>query len=176
MPIFQFTGLSGAGKTTLAKRVTEIFDEKKIQVEIIDGDVYRKTICKDLGFSKEDRMENIRRLGFVAHQFSIQNKTVIISAINPYEASRNELALKFGAKTIYIKCDIDILTQRDTKGLYKRALLPDSHPDKLLHFTGINDLYEEPLAADLIIDTNLETIDESAEKIYNFIIALIKKS
>lgn len=176
MPIFQFTGLSGAGKTTLAKRVAELFAIKQIPIEIIDGDVYRKTICKDLGFSKEDRMENIRRLGGVAHQFSLQNKLVIISAISPYEKARKELTINFGAKTIYIKCDIDILTQRDTKGLYKRALLPESHPDKLFHFTGINDIYEEPSNPHLVIETNLETIEASSEKIYNFIIDSIQKT
>lgn len=175
MSIFQFTGLSGAGKTTLANATAKLFTTEGIHVEIIDGDIYRKTICKDLGFSKEDRLENIRRLGIVANQYRLQNKVVIISAINPYELVRKELTLNFGAKTIYIKCDIGILTQRDTKGLYKRALLPDSHPDKLFHFTGINDLYEEPSAADLIIDTNLETIEESAEKIYKFMLKSIEK-
>ncbi|MCX6205017.1 MAG: adenylyl-sulfate kinase [Bacteroidetes bacterium] len=176
MPIFQFTGLSGAGKTTLANATAQLFADKGIPIEIIDGDVYRKTICKDLGFSKEDRMENIRRLGLAAHPFSIQNKIVIISAINPYEEVRKELAVHFGAKTIYIKCGIDILTQRDTKGLYRRALLPDGHPDKLLHFTGINDRYEEPSNPDLVIETNLETIQASSEKIYNFILPSIEKS
>lgn len=173
MPIFQFTGLSGAGKTTLANTVAGLLRQKNIDIEIIDGDVYRKTICKDLGFSEEDRKENIRRLGAVAHTFSLQNKIAIISAINPFEVVRKELTQKYSAKTIYVKCNINILTQRDTKGLYKRALLPEGHPDKLLRFTGINDVYEEPVMPDLIIHTDTESVEESALKIYAFILQSI---
>jgi adenylylsulfate kinase len=92
MPIIQLTGLSGAGKTTLATKVVEQLKAKGIEAILIDGDVYRKTICKDLGFSKEDRLENIKRLGLVADEFSSLGKTVIIAAINPYEAARQELS------------------------------------------------------------------------------------
>ena len=170
MPIFQFTGLSGAGKTTLALKVAELCTQQNIPIEVIDGDVYRKTICKDLGFSKEDRQENIRRLGAAAHAFSLQNKIVIIAAINPFENIRQELQKQYGALTIWIQCNIETLTQRDTKGLYKRAMLPDGHPDKVLHFTGISDLYEEPLEPAMIIHSDHEPVEISARKMYTFII------
>lgn len=174
MSIFQFTGLSGAGKTTLALRVAELLKQNNTAIEIIDGDVYRKTICKDLGFSKEDRQENIRRLGAAAHSFSRQNIIVLIAAINPFEDVRQELQTQYGAKTIWIQCSLDTLTQRDTKGLYKRALLPDAHPDKLFHFTGISDLYEEPINPGIIIQTDKEPIEASAHKIYTYITQNIK--
>jgi len=168
--LLQLTGLSGAGKTTLAQRVKQLLEDNSLKVEIIDGDEYRKTICKDLSFSKEDRHENIRRLGIIAYTFAATGNIAIIAAINPFEMARNELKEKYAAKTAWIKCDLDILSKRDTKGLYKRALLPDDHPDKIFNLTGVNDLYEVPLSADLIIDTGNETAERSADKLYQFIL------
>jgi adenylylsulfate kinase len=170
--IIQFTGLSGAGKTTLASKVKLLLQQKRLDVEIIDGDVYRNTLCKDLGFSKEDRCENIRRLGKVAHEFSAAGAIAIIAAINPFEAVRNELLEKYGAKTVWIKCAVDVLTQRDTKGLYKRAALPDGHPEKIHNLTSVNDVYEAPALPHLVIDTAAETPDVSAEKLFRFITAI----
>ena len=169
MPIFQLTGLSGAGKTTLASRVVDSLLASGIDAALIDGDVYRKTICKDLGFSKIDRLENIRRLGLVAHEFSLNGKTVIISAISPYEEARIELSKKYGAKTVWINCDLAILQQRDTKGLYKKAALPDGHPDKLQFLTGVSDIYENPTNADLVIDTGKLSLEDSVAILLNFI-------
>jgi adenylylsulfate kinase len=168
--ILQFTGLSGAGKTTLAQKVKALLQQQQLPVEIIDGDVYRNTLCKDLGFSMADRCENIRRLGKLAHKFSGNNCIAIIAAINPYEAIRNELAEKYEAKTVWIKCSIDVLTQRDTKGLYKRAALPDGHPEKLHNLTGVNDVYEAPALPHLVIDTAAEDAAASTEKLYRFIV------
>jgi adenylylsulfate kinase len=168
--VLQFTGLSGAGKTTLAQKVKLLLGQQQLSVEIIDGDVYRNTLCKDLGFSMADRCENIRRLGKLAQEFSTAGSISIIAAINPFEAIRNELAEKYGAKTVWIKCAVDVLTQRDTKGLYKRAALPDGHPEKLHNLTGVNDVYEAPALPHLIIDTAGETPDVSAEKLYRFIL------
>jgi adenylylsulfate kinase len=167
--VIQLTGLSGAGKTTLAGKVKLLLEQRQLKAEIIDGDVYRNTICKDLGFSKEDRCENIRRLGKVAHQFSASNCIAIIAAINPYETVRRELEENYAAKTIWVKCAVDVLTQRDTKGLYKRAALPDKHPDKIHNLTGINDVYEAPALPHLVIDTAGETPDVSAAKMFRFI-------
>ena len=174
MLLIQMTGLSGAGKTTVAERAKQMLDEKQVKVEIIDGDVYRKTICKDLGFSREDRTENIRRLGKVAHSFLENGTIAIISAINPFEPIRNELKEKYGAKTVWIKCDISILSERDPKGLYKKALLPDDHPDKIFNLTGVNDVYDEPVSPDLIIDTGGETEEKSAERLYQFIMQHVR--
>lgn len=167
--ILQFTGLSGAGKTSIAQAVKEKLTAKGLLAEVVDGDQYRLTICKGLGFSKEDRCENIRRLGLVAESFRRQNHIVIISAINPYDEVRRELKENYGAKTVWVNCDVDVLINRDTKGLYKRALLPDGHPDKLNNLTGINDTYEAPADADLVLYTSRETLEESAEKLFQFI-------
>lgn len=169
MLMIQLTGLSGAGKTTLAEKVKQLLEAKELKTEIIDGDIYRKTICKDLGFSKEDRCENIRRLGKAAHSFAGMRDIVIIAAINPFEQIRKELKEKYSAKTVWIKCDMPVLLTRDTKGLYKRAALPDDHPEKIFNLTGVNDVYEEPLSADLAIDTGNETIEQSSQKLYDFI-------
>jgi adenylylsulfate kinase len=172
--LIQLTGLSGAGKTTLSQAVKVLLEKQSLLTEIIDGDVYRKTICSDLGFSKEDRCENIRRLGAIAGSFSKKNIIAIIAAINPFESARNELKEKYAAKTIWIKCDVNILYDRDTKGLYKRTLLPDGHPDKLSNLTGVNDIYEAPVSPDLIIDTGTGTMQSCATALYDFITAQLR--
>src|ERR1700761_2596598 len=124
--IIQLCGLSGAGKTTLASKTSALLIENGFASEIIDGDEYRKELCADLGFSRDDRKQNIRRLAFVAGKLSKHNVICIICAINPYEDVRNEIKTKYErVKTVFINCNIDTLTKRDTKGLYKRAFLPD---------------------------------------------------
>ncbi len=170
MPLIQLTGLSGAGKSTLSDAVALQLKQEGWLVEIIDGDVYRKTLCRDLGFSHADRMENIRRLGAVAHSFSIENKIAILSAINPFEQTRNELETNYGAKTVWINCDLHTLSGRDTKGLYARAALPDHHPEKIFNLTGVNDVYEKPLHPHLEIDTAALTVDEATKVLHDFII------
>jgi adenylylsulfate kinase len=173
MQIIQLTGLSGCGKTTISNAVKLLFATKTINIEILDGDQYRQTLCKDLGFSKADRLENIRRLGNLAHSLADRYPMVIIAAINPYEEARSELKLKYDAKTVWINCELDSLILRDTKGLYKRALLPDSAPDKIFNLTGVNDLYEAPLNYDLKLNTHLESVNESVERFYQFADSLI---
>ncbi len=168
--ILQFTGLSGAGKTSIAEKLKQLLESKGVDAEVIDGDKYRQTICKGLGFSKEDRCENIRRLGKVAHTISEQGVIAIISAINPYEEVRKELRKLYDAKTIWINCEMDVLMARDTKGLYKRALLPDGHPDKIYNLTGVNDAYEIPVDSDLVINTAQESLEESVKKVFQFVL------
>jgi len=170
MLIIQLTGLSGSGKTTLSQKVKHLLERQNLKVEIIDGDEYRKTLCKDLGFSKADRCENIRRLGYLAYEFSRSKDVIIIAAINPYEEIRQELKKQYCAKTVWINCPVDDLIKRDTKGFYKRALLPEEHPDKLYNFTGINDDYDLPADYDLAVHTHLETVGQSVEKICEFIL------
>lgn len=169
MLIIQLTGLSGAGKTTLSQYVKQKLAEVNFSVEIIDGDTYRKTLCADLGFSRADRCENIRRLGQAAITFSGSRDVVIIAAINPFEEVRNELKEKYGAEVIWINCAIAILIERDTKGLYKRALLPEDHPDKLNNLTGVNDDYDLPVACDLVINTHQQTTAQSGDILFDFI-------
>jgi adenylylsulfate kinase len=170
MPLFQMTGLSGAGKSSIANLLKNRLLSMNLKVEIIDGDEFRKSLCADLGFSKEDRIENIKRLGFVANLLSRNEIITIIAAINPYNVARNDLKERYGAKLIYVKCDVETLRKRDTKGLYERAFLPENHPDKIHNLTGVNDTFEEPENPDLVIDTSQETLEESLEKVLNFII------
>ena len=175
MLLIQFTGLSGAGKTTIAKLAKEKLAAKNISIEVIDGDDYRKTICKGLGFSYEDRVENLHRLGFVAKLLLKHNVISIISAINPFESVRKELSNHSPlVKTVWINCNLETLIQRDPKGLYKRALLPNNHSDKLFQFTGISDTFETPINPDLTLNTDNESAEESAERLVDFILELIK--
>lgn len=173
--ILQFTGLSGAGKTSIAQALKTKLESQGLRTEVVDGDQYRQTVCKGLGFSKEDRCENIRRLGLVAESFRRQNCIAIISAINPYDIVRQELKESYGAKTVWVNCEVDVLIDRDTKGLYKRALLPEGHPDKINNLTGINDTYEAPQDADLVIYTSRETLEESTEKVFAFICSNLQR-
>ena len=174
--ILLFCGLSGAGKTTLAESVRKKLADAEISIELIDADQYRQRLFKDLLYSKEDRFENIRRLGFIADKFSSHNIITIISAINPYDEIRKELAAAYkNVRIVHIDCEVDELIKRDTKGLYKRALLPEGHPDKLSNLTGINDPFERPASPDLHIDTHVLSIEESTEKIYAFIVKNIIK-
>jgi adenylylsulfate kinase len=173
MLIIQLTGLSGAGKTTLSQYVKQKLGKANLSVEIIDGDTYRKALCADLGFSKADRCENIRRLGLAAYAFAGSRDAVIIAAINPFEEVRLELKEKYGVKTVWINCNLDVLIERDTKGLYKRALLPENHPDKLNNLTGINDDYDLPLTSDLIINTHTQISEQSGDILCDFILQQI---
>jgi len=166
----QMSGMSGAGKTTLAHNVADRLRGNGYLVEVIDGDEYRAGICSDLGFSKKDRDANIHRLGFVSKVLCRNNVVSIIAAINPYSETRDKLtSFVHGIKTVYVKCDLETLKKRDTKGLYHRALLPDGDPNKVHNFTGISDPFEPPESPDLLIETNVELLDESVKKLENFI-------
>ena len=174
MLFIQLTGLSGSGKTTIANGVKKLLESNGFRVEVIDGDVYRKKLCPDLGFSKEDRHENIRRLGFVSNKFAVNGIISILAAINPYEEVRKELSL-FGphVKTVWIDCELDLLFKRDTKQLYQKAMLPDGHPDKINNLTGVNDPYEPPGNPCLIINTGIETEETSIKILFDYIIRMI---
>lgn len=167
--LIQMTGLSGSGKTTLSKMLKTALEKDDYQVALVDGDTYRATLCKDLGFSRADRIENIRRLGAVAAELSKQNDVVIVAAINPYEEGRN-LLLKYNSQLVYIKCDLLTLIERDPKGLYKRALLPEEHPDRLHQFTGVSDTFELPQNPALIIDTADTSPEECIAQLKVFVL------
>ena len=156
----QMTGLSGAGKTTLATAVEKRLRKDGFKVEIIDGDEYRTGLCSDLGFSKEDRNTNIRRLGFVGRVLARNGVIAIVAAINPYEEVRREIE----GKIVYVKCGLDTVIRRDTKGLYAKALTGE-----IKNFTGISDPFEEPQYPDIIIETDTEDRKCSANKLYEFI-------
>lgn len=175
MLLIQLTGLSGSGKTTIANGVKRLLQQKNYKVEVIDGDIYRKRLCPDLGFSKEDRNENIRRLGFVANLLAANGIITILAAINPYEDIRRELK-QYGphVSTVWIDCEIETLIKRDTKQLYKKAMLPDDHPEKIRNLSGINDPYEVPQEADFIIHTHLESEGKSVDALFNFILRKVQ--
>lgn len=170
MILIQFTGLSGSGKTTLAENVRSLLLQNGYKVAVVDGDVYRKTICKDLGFSKEDRCENVRRIFNVGRDFVDAKTIVLMSVINPYENLRNEIRAYHFVRTVFLDCSLHNLIQRDPKGLYKKAMLPDHDPNKIKNFTGISDVFETPANTDLILKTDSETISFSTNKLYHFII------
>ncbi|SES01293.1 adenylyl-sulfate kinase [Pedobacter rhizosphaerae] len=170
--IIQFTGLSGAGKSTIAQEFERL--SKDLRVKIIDGDVYRQSLCKDLGFSKADRIENIKRLGQYAKSIENDFDVIIIAAINPFNESRDYLKASYHAALIYITCQINVLVLRDTKGLYKRALLPDEDPDKLHNLTGVNDIFEEPESADLIINTTAQSLSNSVKQLTHFVYSVLE--
>ncbi len=167
----QMTGMSGAGKSTMTFLAQTRLREMGYNVEVIDGDEYREGLCKDLGFSKEDRNTNIRRLSFVGKVLSRNNVVCIMSAINPYDNIRREVKEDNPlSKIVYVKCEIDTLIDRDPKGLYKRALLPKTDPNHIPNFTGISDPFQEPKNADLVINTEKQTVDQSVEKLVDFIL------
>ncbi|WP_293785942.1 adenylyl-sulfate kinase [uncultured Pedobacter sp.] len=175
MLLIQFTGLSGAGKTTLAQMVKHRLNTLGYSIMVIDGDTYRKTLNHDLGFSKADRLENIRRLGYVGYEFVQQGTIALIAAINPHESGRQKLRELYNAKTIWIDCPIPQLILRDTKGLYHKALLPDGHRDKLYHLTGINDVFEDPLVVDLYLNTQQLTEEDACGRLTGFILSQIEQ-
>ena len=167
----QMTGMSGAGKSTMGFKAVNRLREMGHSVEIIDGDEYREGLCKDLGFSKEDRNTNIRRLSFVGKVLSRNNVICIMSAINPYDNIRKEVTQQNSlAKTVYVKCDVEKLIERDPKGLYAKALLPKGDPNRINNFTGISDPFEEPKNPDLVINTMNQAVDESVDNLVNFIL------
>jgi adenylyl-sulfate kinase len=156
-----FTGLSGAGKSTLANALAEILRVHGRKVEVLDGDEVRKNLSKGLGYSKEDRDTNIRRIGYVADLLSRNGVVAITAAISPYRMIREEIRQKSGDFVeVYVKCPLEVLIKRDVKGLYRKALAGE-----IKEFTGISDPYEEPLNPEVIVETHRETPTECAGKI-----------
>jgi adenylyl-sulfate kinase len=157
-----FTGLSGAGKSTLSEIVTQRLREAGRKVELLDGDVVRTHLSQGLGFSKEDRDTNVRRIGFVCELLSRNGVIAIVAAISPYREVREELRTRIADfLEIYVECPIDALAQRDVKGLYKKALAGE-----ISQFTGISDPYEPPLSPHLSIRSDREEIAESVDRIW----------
>jgi len=156
-----FTGLSGAGKTTLARGVEAVLRERGLKVEVLDGDIVRQNLSKGLGFSKEDRDTNILRIGFVCKLLSRNGVAAIGSAISPYREIRDLIRGDIGNFVeVYVKCPLDVLIERDVKGLYKKAL-----SGEIKNFTGVSDPYEEPLNPEVIVDSSSESPEESIERI-----------
>lgn len=156
-----FTGLSGAGKTTISKAVEQELRSQGYLVEVLDGDIVRQNLTKGLGFSKEDRDENIRRIGFVAHLLTRNGVIVLVSAISPYQEIRQEVKAKIGDFIeVFVNAPLEVCEKRDIKGLYKKA-----RSGEIKHFTGIDDPYEAPSAPDVECCTDIETEAESVAKV-----------
>jgi adenylylsulfate kinase len=160
-----FTGLSGAGKSTISQVVASELRAHGHLVEILDGDIVRENLTKGLGFSKADRDENIRRIGFVAHLLTRNHVIVLVSAISPYREIRDEVQQRIGNFVeVYVNASLEVCEKRDVKGLYQKA-----RAGLIKNFTGIDDPYEPPLNPIVECRTDLETIEESASKVLRVI-------
>ena len=163
--VIWLTGLSSAGKTTLGKDLLERLRAQGKNVEMLDGDVIRQQICKYLGFSRADRDENVRRIAFVADLLARNGIIVIVSAISPYRAARDEVRHRTPKFIeVYVNAPLEVCELRDVKGLYKKA-----RAGEIREFTGIDDAYEPPLQPEVECRTDLESVEESIEKILNWI-------
>lgn len=162
-----FTGLSGAGKTTLANIVSEHLGMRDLRVEMLDGDVVRAHLSKGLGFSREDRDTNILRIGFVCSLLARNGVIAIASAISPYHATRDQVRAMMGEGSfveVFVATPLDTCIQRDVKGLYAQALA-----GSIKEFTGISDPYEPPMSPEIVVDTVGCTPDESAASILRWL-------
>ena len=157
-----FTGLSGAGKTTISKLIESELRQRRQRLEILDGDVIRENLSKGLGFSKEDRDTNIRRIAFVADLLSRNGVIAITAAISPYRELRDEARELMGDRfvEIHVKASVTECARRDVKGLYEKAFAGE-----IKEFTGVSDPYEEPLDPELVLDTEAEDPVESAARV-----------
>ncbi|ACO03782.1 MAG TPA: adenylyl-sulfate kinase [Persephonella sp.] len=165
--ILWFTGLSGSGKSTLAHAVEEKLFEMGVHTYVLDGDNVRRGINKDLGFSEEDRKENIRRIGEISKLFVDAGIIVLSAFISPYRRDREfvrNLVEKDEFIEIYVKCPLEVCETRDVKGLYKKA-----REGLIKNFTGIDDPYEEPENPEIVVETDKEPLEESVEKIIGYL-------
>jgi adenylylsulfate kinase len=154
--------MSGAGKSTISDVLMARFRAAQAKVELLDGDIVRTNLSQGLGFSREDRDTNIRRIGFVSELLTRNGVIVVVAAISPYRETREEVKRRIGSFVeVFLDCPIEVLASRDVKGLYKRALAGE-----VGNFTGISDPYEPPLEPDVVVRSDRETVDESVGKIW----------
>lgn len=160
-----FTGLSGSGKSTVSEAVVPLLRIHGHRVELLDGDVVRTNLSQGLGFTKEDRDTNVRRIGFVCELLSRNGVIAVVAAISPYRNARNEVKRRVESFVeVHVECSIDVLAERDVKGLYKRALAGE-----IPHFTGVSDPYEPPENADLTIRSDREKVEDSVERVMSLL-------
>lgn len=162
-----FTGLSGAGKSTITSGVVKALQERGCDLEVMDGDEVRQNLTKGLGFSKADRDENIRRIGYVASLLTRHGVIVLVPVISPYREIRDEMRQKIGDFVeVFVNAPLAVCEQRDVKGLYKKA-----RAGEIKQFTGIDDPYEPPLNPEVECRTDLETLAESVQKVLDCLTA-----
>ena len=160
-----FTGLPCSGKTTIADKLTPILRDRGKNVERLDGDIVRKGLTRDLGFSKEDRDMNIERVTFVAKLLTRNNVIVLATFVSPYIDRRQKTREEIGNYIeVYVKASVEECIKRDVKGMYKKALAGE-----IKNFTGVDDPYEAPQTPEIIVDTDIETIEESVNKVQEYL-------
>ena len=158
-----FTGLSGAGKSTISGIIEKRLREAGAKIEVLDGDVVRENLSKGLGFSKEDRDINIRRIGFVCELLSRNGVIALVAAISPYRAVREEIRSRIANFVeVYVECPLEVVTGRDVKGLYKKAIAGE-----IPQFTGVSDPYEPPLHPEVVVQSDKESPEESARRVWS---------
>jgi adenylyl-sulfate kinase len=163
--VLWLTGLSSSGKSTLSRLAAGQLRERGHRVEVIDGDLIRERLSPDLGFSRADRDENVRRVRVISDLLSRNGVTVVVAMISPYRAARDTARAELGDRfvEVYVKASVEACAQRDPKGLYAEAL-----QGRIPEFTGVSDPYEEPLHPELVIDTERETKEQSAARIVEY--------
>jgi adenylylsulfate kinase len=163
--VLWLTGLSGAGKSTVAAKLLPALAERGHRVELLDGDEVRTNLCQELGFSREDRDTNIARIGYVAGKLAKHGVAVLVAAISPYREAREQVR---GAVDnfveVYVAAPVSTCAERDVKGLYAKAL-----SGEIKNFTGVSDPYEPPLAPEIVLHTEAESVDESVEQVVSWL-------
>ena len=160
-----FTGLSGSGKTAIAKPLAQALRDRGLRVERLDGDIVRQSLTRDLGFSKEDRDMNIERVTFVANLLTRNGVAVICSFISPYRARRAKTRQEIGEFIeVFVECPVEVCAERDVKGLYEKAFAGE-----IENFTGVSDPYEEPENPQIVCHTAQETVEESVAKVVTYL-------
>ena len=160
-----FTGLPCSGKSTLSRLLQESLSGQGVASELFDGDIVRQFLAKGLGFSKEDRMENVRRIAYVADLLARHGILSIVAAISPYQESRNEIRKEVKSYIeIFVDCPLEVCESRDVKGMYKKA-----RAGEIQHFTGVSDPYEMPTNPDLILKTSEESQTDSLFRVLKFL-------
>ena len=163
--VIWLTGLPCSGKTTLSKEIEKYFKDKKLPIQRLDGDVVRKTISNDLGFSKQDRNKNIERISYIAQMLSDNGVNVVSAFVSPYQEMRDftrELCENY--VEVYIDCSKEKCKERDVKGMYEKA-----ENGEIKDFTGVQDPFEEPQNPEIIVNTEKETVKESVWKIIRYV-------
>jgi adenylyl-sulfate kinase len=163
---FWLTGLSGSGKSTVGRLAAGELRDRGHQVEVLDGDDVRQNLCAGLGFSREDRDVNVRRIAWVADLLSRNDVVTFVAAVSPYRRTRDEARARMGDRfvEVHVRASVDECERRDVKGLYERA-----RAGEIQGFTGVSDPYEEPLAPELTLETESESPEESARRLVEYV-------
>jgi adenylylsulfate kinase len=163
--VLWLTGLSGAGKSTVAAKLAPALAERGHRVELLDGDEVRQNLCQGLGFSRADRDTNIARIGYVAGKLAKHGVAVLVAAISPYRQARDQIRAQVDSFVeVHVAAPVSTCAERDPKGLYAKALA-----GQLPNFTGVSDPYEAPLAPELVLHTEVESVDESVEQVLGWL-------